>query len=319
MQDKILAALKKRSNEYTSGEELSKKLKVSRTAVWKHIENLRNDGYQIEAHPHLGYRFVSAPDKLLADELNHELYCRIFGKKIFSYASLDSTNVTAYGLAEEGSPEGTIVVAEQQKKGKGRLGRSWISPAGTGVYLSAVLKPEIQPKEASKITLIAAVSVAGALSGISGLKCMIRWPNDIIVDSKKICGILTEMKAEQDKTAFVILGIGINVNTPASSLPKEASSLKVLTGKEYSRVEAAKAVLRELDVNYLRFLKKGFAPFLKEWSLYSAITGRRVKLTCHNRILEGTAQDIDENGALVIRLDNGLSESVLAGDVTLAR
>ena len=319
MQDKIIHIFKSHKDIYISGEDLSKKLGVSRTAIWKHMESLRKDGYVIDAHPHLGYKLLEVPDKLLPEEIAWQLRTEVIGKKIYSYQSLDSTNDTAYKLAEGGCPEGAIILAEEQKSGKGRMGRRWNSPGGFGIYLSCVLRPDIAPNEASKITLLAAISVARAIRNQTHLACLIRWPNDILVDSKKICGILTEMKAEQDNVAFLILGIGVNVNTPMDLLPKGASSIKELLQDKVSRIELAKKILEELDFNYQVFMKDGFEPFVGDWDAYSAINGKRVKLTCHDKAIEGIAQGIDDNGALIVRLDNGFLERVLAGDVTLLR
>jgi len=319
MENKILEILKLKTDGYISGEELSKLLKVSRTAIWKHIENLRRDGYVVEAHPHLGYRLAEIPDRLLPDEIRWRLKTKKIGKKVYSYNTLDSTNETAYRLAEEDCPEGALIIAEEQKKGKGRLGRSWVSPKDAGIYFSCVLRPNIGPNEAAKMTLISAVSVVKAIRAFTSLECLIRWPNDILVNSKKICGILTEMKAEQDKVLFLVIGIGVNVNTSAALLPKEATSIKETVKYAVSRIDLAKRILEELDENYHIFLKQGFQPFVDEWERYSAITGKRVKVLCNDKAVEGTARNIDDDGALVVRLDNGFLKHVLAGDVTLLR
>ena len=224
MEEKILKVLKESNSGYVSGEDLSKGLNVTRASVWKHVENLRRIGYEIEAQPHLGYRLVSIPDKLLAHEIKWGLKTKILGKIIYTYEKVSSTNDRACQIAEEGGEEGTVIVAEQQSKGKGRMGRSWSSPRG-GIYLSVILRPKLIPTEVSKLTLVAALSVAQTIRDTAGLRALIKWPNDILVGKKKLCGILTELKAEQDMTSFVILGIGINVNTRKSLLPENSTSI----------------------------------------------------------------------------------------------
>jgi BirA family biotin operon repressor/biotin-[acetyl-CoA-carboxylase] ligase len=319
MEEQILKVFKTRPDEFISGEELSTQLSVSRAAVWKHIEKLRKDGYRIEAVPHLGYKLVSVPDRMLAEELQWKLGTSVIGKRIFSYDTVDSTNTIAYTFAQDGLAEGAVVVAEAQRKGKGRLGRQWSSPKGAGIYLSCILRPQLLPLEVPKITLVTAVACVTAVRSVSGLNAQIRWPNDVLINDKKVCGILTEMRAEQDTVNFVIVGIGVNVNTTSSDLPDEATSIKEELGRSVSRIEAGKTLLRQLEHYYTLFKNDGFKPIIDEWHTYSGIVGARVKVACHDRELVGQVQDIDENGALIIRLDNGLLERVLAGDLRLLR
>ncbi|MBL7068842.1 MAG: biotin--[acetyl-CoA-carboxylase] ligase [Candidatus Omnitrophica bacterium] len=318
MEEEILKVLKESQNGYVSGEEFSKRLGVTRASIWKHMESLRNIGYDIEAQPHLGYRLVGVPDKLLAHEIMWNLETKIIAKKIYSYETIDSTNDRAYKLAEEGAEEGTVVVAERQSKGKGRMGRRWSSPKG-GVYLSLILRPKLMPTEISKLTLVAAVSVAQTIRSATGLQPLIKWPNDILIGRNKLCGILTELKAEQDLTAFVILGIGINVNTRISLLPKNATSISKELGRDYSKIDLTKLLLKNIESHYILFKENKFKAVIDEWRNLSAILGRRVKITDKLRTIEGQAIDIDEGGALVVRLDNGFNERILAGDVILVR
>lgn len=315
MDEKILSIFRER-NEDVSGEELSRLLGVSRSAIWKHIEKLRAEGYDIVAHPHRGYRLLRIPDKLLPAEIAFGLNTKIMGKKIYSYQRIDSTMDIAYRLAENNSPEGVVVFSEEQSFGRGRMGRKWISPKGKGVYLSLVLRPKIPPLQAAGITLLIAVGIARAIRKVSGLTVKISWPNDILINNKKVCGILTELNAELDSTKFLILGVGINVNTPKSLLPKEATSIKEELGCEISRVELAKEVLREVEKYYILFKQKKFSSIVKEWKDLSLTIGSRIKVFSQGRKIEGQAQDIDSHGALVVRLDNGFLEHLWAGDVT---
>jgi len=318
MEEEILRILKESKGEYVSGEEFSKRLNVTRASIWKYMEELRHIGYEIEAQPHLGYRLIGIPDKLLAHEIMWDLKTKIIGRKVYSYENIDSTNDTAYELAEEGAKEGTVIVAEQQRKGKGRIGRKWTSPKG-GIYISLILRPKLMPTEVSKLTLIAAVSVAQAIRGTTGLRCLIKWPNDILIGRNKLCGILTELKAEQDATSFIVLGIGVNVNTKASLLPKNATSICRELGREISKIDLTRLILEELENHYFVFRQGSFKAVIDEWKNLSAIFGRRVKVTAKTQTVEGQAIDIDEEGALIVRLDNGLHERILAGDVILVR
>lgn len=312
--DKILHIFKKYGDAYVSGEEISKELGVSRTSIWKHIETLRSLGYEIDASPHLGYKLAGRPDRLIPEEIKNDLRTKSLGRNILTYAALDSTNDTAYKLAENGAKEGTVVIAEKQKKGKGRQGRTWVSPKG-GIYLSCVIKPDIEPREVSKITLVSALAVSTAIREIANIPAMIKWPNDITINGKKVCGILTEMKAEQDNVDFLIVGIGVNVSTPASLLPKGATSISEESGDVISKVELAKAILEKMEY-YMALLKKeGFKAIRDEWRDLSETLGRHVKVHCHEGNIEGQALDLDNDGALVVRLDSGFHKRILSGDV----
>lgn len=324
LDEKILKILRSEQYGYVSGEEICKAAGVSRTAIWKHMEKLREDGYEIDASPHLGYRLVHAPDRLIPSEIKWNLKTKIFGKEVLSYNKLNSTNDLAYGLAEKSAKEGVIVLAEEQARGRGRFGRSWVSPPKSGIYLSCILRPDMPPNEIPRITLLAAVSVAKAIRQTCGLEAMIKWPNDILIRGKKVCGILTEMKAEQDTIRFVIVGLGINVNTPLEALPKGASSVKEelrAAGSDIavSRVELAKRVLELLEENYIRMKKEGFDSMIEEWKNLSAMLGARIKVILPNRTFEGQAHDIDSDGSLVVRLDSGISEKVSSGDIVMVR
>ena len=317
MEEKILRIFSKHKDTHVSGEDVSKELGVSRTSIWKHIEVMRDLGYEIEATPHLGYKLIKRPDRLIPEELKDNLKTKFLGKKILSYESLDSTNDTAYHLAENGEKEGTVVVSERQRRGKGRQGRQWVSPKG-GIYLSCILKPDIEPKEVAKITLVSAVALAASIREVAGVDAMIKWPNDIMVKRKKVCGILTEMKAEQDKVNFLIVGIGLNVDSQVSSLPKGATSLNKESDSKVSKVALAKRILENLEHYVLLFKKDGFNKIRDEWHHYSATIGNHVKVHCHNEQIEGQALDVDSDGALVVRLDSGFQRRILSGDVVIA-
>lgn len=319
MEEKILRLFKESPDAYLSGEQISSSLNISRSAFWKHIEKMRSLGYEFDAVPHLGYQLRKIPDKLYPQEITFGLKTQRIGKEITYYDRVGSTNTAAYSLAKAGAVEGAVVLAESQDKGRGRLSRQWLSPKQKGLYMSVILRPKITPFQAPKITLVAAVSTALAIRDVAGVSAVIKWPNDILLGKKKIGGILTEMEAEPDSVKFLIIGIGINVNTRLSELPKGAGSIFEASGKKSSRVELARAILERLEDNYTILKKDGFAPIRREWRNLSVTLGRRVRATCMHRRIEGEATDIDSDGALKIRLDNGFYEKVLAGDLVLLR
>ena len=319
MDEKILNIFRKNPDRYISGEEISQRLKISRAAIWKHIEKLRQKGYDFMATPHLGYRLSFVPDKLFPEEIKFGLNTKIIAKKIFYYDVVDSTNTKCHELAEKKYPQGTIVIAEAQTKGKGRLSRVWASPKYKGIYFSIILKPDILPVHVPKITLLAAVSAVSAIRKLTQLPALIRWPNDILINKGKVCGILTEMDAEADRVNFIILGIGINVTANHSDLPKGATSLLGEGARDVSRCQLLKELLRELESHYLLFKRKGFEPIVQEWQNLSAILGSRVKIISHSEKLEGQASGIDPDGALILRLDSGFQKKITAGDVELVR
>lgn len=324
LDEKILSVLRTMSGNYVSGEELSKDAGISRAAIWKHVEELRAEGYEIEASPHLGYRLIHVPDRLIPQEVKWHLGTKIIGRQILSYKKVDSTNDVAYSLAEKGVRDGSIVFAEEQSSGKGRLGRKWISPAKGGIYMSCVLRPAILPNEMARITLMAAVAVAKAIRFKTGLPAVIKWPNDILVNNKKVCGILTEMKAEQDKVDFVVVGIGLNVNTPAGSLPKGASSLKEELSKtssrhDLTRLELAQSILENIEASYVKLEEDGFGIILDEWKHLSMMIGSAVRIVQQNRSFTGQVYDVDSDGALLVRRQTGLIEKVSSGDVFMGK
>jgi BirA family biotin operon repressor/biotin-[acetyl-CoA-carboxylase] ligase len=324
LDEKILNILRHSKDSYVSGEELCKGADISRAAIWKHMEGLRQAGYEIEALPHLGYKLVSVPDALIPCEIKWKLNTKVFAKEVISYKKVDSTNDIAYQLAEKGVKEGTVILAEEQSKGKGRQGRSWTSPSRGGIYMSCILRPKIAPNEIPRITLLAAVATTQAIRAATSLEATIKWPNDIMLEGKKVCGILTEMKAEQDRAAFIVLGIGINVNTPVKQLPKGSTSLKDELVKrgvkgKVSRIELTKILLEKLEELYNHSQRKGFAAVIEAWKGLSAMIGSRVKVTLPNRTFEGLAHDIDPDGSLMVRLDSGVLEKLSSGDVVMIR
>jgi BirA family transcriptional regulator, biotin operon repressor / biotin---[acetyl-CoA-carboxylase] ligase len=318
MQEAILNFLRKKQ-DYVSGEEISKQLGISRQALWKHTQELRETGYDIVAVPHLGYCLVSSPDRLFPYEIANRLHTKIIGKKVYYFDDIPSTMDVAMQLGMAGAAEGTLVVAETQAKGKGRLGRSWASPQYKGIYVSLILRPGIAPNICPVLTLMAAVSICEAIKTAAGIEAQIKWPNDIFIQNKKLGGILTELNAEMDVTSFIVIGIGINVNTDKKTLPPLAISLKELKKEPQNRVELLKEVLRALEVNYMSFQKEGSALVLEKWRGLSTTLGRRVKVLLQHEQIEAEAVDIDSDGGLLLRDDSGLIRKVMSGDIVHCR
>ncbi len=303
-------------HDFISGEKLASELGVSRTAVWKAVKSLRSRGYSIEAVPRRGYRLVKTPDVIFPQEIKRGLRTRVFGRKIVYFEEVASTNDVAKELASQGAPEGTLVIAEMQTRGRGRMSREWFSPRG-GLWFSIILRPDMTPGEVPLLALMLGVGVAKALLR-EGLRCHLKWPNDVLVDGRKVCGILTELDAEMDVVNYVIGGIGINVNNEVKDFPMEfrhlATTVKAELGRKVSRVVLLKHVLEELERTYDGLNEKGGSVVLDEWRRLSSTLGKRVRVVTHGRTIEGLALDVADNGALLIELENGRIEKIISGD-----
>lgn len=318
MQEKIIDFLK-RKQTYVSGDFMSQRLGITRQALWKHIQELKEIGYDIVAVPHLGYQLVSSPDRLFPFEINHRLNTKFIGRKIYYFDTVSSTMDIATQLGIKNCPCGTLVLAEAQTKGRGRLGRSWLSPKYKGIYLSLVLRPKILPHQAAILTLLSAVSICEAIKEITGLDARIKWPNDILVQHKKLGGILTELNAEMDEVRFLVIGMGLNVNNDKKTLPLNATSLKSELKEGVNRIELLQEILRRIEANYLLFQEKGSQPVAEKWRDYNVTLGRRIKVFFQREHIEGEAADLDSDGALLLRQDSGLTQRITAGDVVHCR
>ena len=319
MDDQVLVALREHQGSFLSGEELRRRSGVSRAAIWKHIEKLRDEGYQIIAQPHTGYQLVAPPDRLIPEELSWGLTTRVIGRKIYSYASTDSTMDVAQRLVAAGEPEGSAVFAEGQTKGRGRLGRTWNSPAGQGIYVSVIVRPKLALASAPLLTVLVAVAVVDAIRTTTGLAARIKWPNDVLIGERKVAGILTELQSELNQVHAAVIGIGLNVNTARAGLPKLATSLALESGAPCDRLAVARGLLTALDHWYAEFKRRGREPVLSAWRRDSMMLGRRVRVACHDRHVDGEATDVDAEGALLVRTDHGRMEAVTAGEVLIVR
>ena len=296
MKAKILAALRE-AEGYVSGQELCERFGVSRTAVWKAINQLKKDGYEIEAVQNRGYRIVSE------NELSSIRKTDWIGKKIYYYDETDSTNVRASRLAEEGAEHGTLVVADQQDAGKGRRGRGWSSLPGTGIFMTLILKPELNPSNASMLTLVTALATARALRRVVNVPALIKWPNDLVVNGKKICGMLTEMSAQFDYINNIVIGIGINVHNESfpEEIEKTASSLLLECGHRFHRADIIEAFLEEFEAAYEVYLKtEDMEGLQQDYNELLVNMNRQVRVLDPKEPFEGKAMGITKKGELIV-------------------
>jgi BirA family biotin operon repressor/biotin-[acetyl-CoA-carboxylase] ligase len=302
MKSEILTMLRE-SESYVSGQELCNKFGVSRTAVWKAINQLKEMGYVIEAVSNKGYHLVSAPDVMNEAEIKSLLHTEWAGQELFCFDTIDSTNTKAKELAEQGYPSGTLVVADQQVAGKGRRGRSWESPSGCGIFMTLMLKPDINPNNASMLTLVAALATAKAISDVTGADARIKWPNDIVINGRKICGILTEMSAQFDYINHIVIGIGINVHN--EQFPEEiretAGSLLLACGRRFHRAELIARFLECFEKDYAVFLKtEDLEGLMKEYNALLVNAQQQVRVLDPKEPFEGKAIGITKKGELIV-------------------
>jgi BirA family transcriptional regulator, biotin operon repressor / biotin---[acetyl-CoA-carboxylase] ligase len=321
--DQLLAAFREAGDQWVSGEELSRRAGVSRTAIWKQMESLRAAGYTLEARPRHGYRLLASPDAVTPAEILPGLTTRAFGRQIEYRESVGSTNDLAKQLARVGAPEGLLVVADEQTAGKGRLGRAWSTPKASALAMSLVLRPRLPPHEAPRITLVAAVAAAEAVQAVTGLPVGIKWPNDLHLQGRKFCGILTEMEAEMERIGFVVCGMGLNVNLPREQLPPEfretATSLLAELGRPVRRAALVQAIMARFEEAYGLFAAGRFGEVLDRWRALSVTLGQPVRVlsVTGEPTLEGLAEEVDPDGALLVRLPGGELRRVLAGEVSI--
>lgn len=308
------------SDGYVSGQQLCEKLGVSRTAVWKAVNGLKEKGYQVEAVRNRGYRIIESPDILVKEELSSMIDTEWAGQTIYYFDQIDSTNIRAKQLGEEGVPHGTLIVAGQQNAGRGRRGRTWESPPGVSIYMSIVLRPEMPPVKAPMLTLVMALSAADSLKECTGLDVQIKWPNDIILNGKKLAGILTEMSTEMDYINHVVIGVGINVNTERlpEELEEKATSLRLETGRIIRRSEIIASIMKEFEKNYQLFIEtQGLRQMQEKYNSLLVNREKEVRILGVKEEYTAYALGINEKGELLVRRDNGEIEAILAGEVSV--
>ncbi|HKS66138.1 MAG TPA: biotin--[acetyl-CoA-carboxylase] ligase [Candidatus Acidoferrales bacterium] len=317
--DALLTLLAENATIVISGAKIAKEIGVSRQAVWRWIQLLRELGVKVKGHPRTGYHIEKIPDILMPQLLSHRLYGTPFARRIVHYFKAESTNTIAMQMGDQNEPHGTVVVAEEQTAGRGRAGRSWISEKSAGITCSILLRPPIAPAQAPLLTLVAGLAARDAAAEELDVVPDIRWPNDLLIKGKKFCGILTEMRAEPDRVHFAVAGIGMNVNQPKmpGALADIATSLRIETGKTHSRLEVLIRLLRHLDRYYNQFIERGPAPILRRFSEVSSyFQGKRVQIRTSAETFTGVTAGLEPSGVLRVLRDDGRgTEAVISGDV----
>jgi BirA family biotin operon repressor/biotin-[acetyl-CoA-carboxylase] ligase len=311
------------AGDFVSGNDLASEIGVSRTAIWKHIAALENEGFVIERERGRGYRLAATPGGLTEGEIASTLLTEWLGRSaLICKALTGSTNSDVSALGRAGAPEGAVVVADAQTAGRGRLGRTWVSRPGLNLYLSILLRPSIVPAAAPQLALVAGLAVAETFEE-EGLSASIKWPNDVLLGGRKACGILTELEAEADRVDFVVVGIGVNLNSVDEDFPPElrsrATSLRLARGREVERARFAAQLLSRFERCYERFREHGFGGLASEWERRSALVGRELTIDGAGETVSGEYAGIDAEGALLLRDREaaGGIRRVLAGDVTI--
>jgi BirA family biotin operon repressor/biotin-[acetyl-CoA-carboxylase] ligase len=324
---RILEELIRLGNGHSTGPQMAARLKILPGMVPAYIAELRKLGYEIESDPHHGYRLLRCPDVLLADELKARLRIGspksepIIGRDIIVYKQTESTSNVLDRLALDGVEEGVVVFAESQTKGRGRRGRIWLSPSGAGLWFSLLLRPRWPPQAVTRITILSAVALVEALREIAGIVAEIKWPNDVLVNGRKLAGILTVMETDSDQVRFVTLGIGVNVrhiDFPPELQPI-ATTIEDAHGLPVRRADLAVSLLLALDRLYAQTMAGDFEPITRQWGEHSSTLGKRVAIQVGSHRVEGQAMALDENGSLLVRTDNGRTEHIMGGDVVLEK
>jgi len=320
MKEKVLRALRS-TEEYVSGQQLCEALGVSRTSVWKSINSLREDGYQIDAIPNKGYKIIGSPDSIAKEEIASRLHTKRIGKEIYYFSKIDSTNQYAKKLGEEGAPDGTIVIADEQTKGKGRSGRHWVTPPGSAIAFTILLRPKLPPASISMVTLVKGLAVCNAIRELYHLPVGIKWPNDVVIDGRKICGILTEMSAEVDGVHYIVIGTGINTNV--DSFPDEikdvATSLKIQLRRPVDRAEVLVRVIEFFEEYYEKFEEDGDLRRLQDTYNEELLNmNEGVRVLDPKGEYTGVALGIDPEGQLLVKRDDtGEIVKVWSGEVSV--
>lgn len=316
----VIAILRSSPAKYFSIKQIARKVGVSEILAREAIGGLSSWGYRFEINDRACYKFKTAPDALFPFEIQFGLLTKYIGKEIESHFSVKSTNESALRWAENGAPEGAMVIAEKQIGGKGRLGRSWHSPPKTGLWFSLILRPQIPPSRAPSISILSALTLSEVLQQKYKLKSKIKWPNDCLIDNYKVAGILTELSAEPDKVNYVIMGMGININIPSRDFPASlksiATSVQAETGEKINRIEFLRNLLNQFEKNYEIFRLKGLKPFHAKIRRHSLMLGKNIKLKLGKKIIQATAFDIDSDGALLAKHRKEILR-VTAGEVTI--
>ncbi|NEU31184.1 biotin--[acetyl-CoA-carboxylase] ligase [bacterium LRH843] len=318
----LLKVFEEHRGEFVSGEKISRQLGVSRTAVWKHIDELRKNGYLLESAPRKGYRLISKPNSIHPHDIKLKLETERLGREQTYFDVIDSTQIVANKLAQDGTKEGHVVIANEQTAGKGRLGRKWHSRFGTSISMSLILRPNLPPQKTPQLTLLTAVAVVRAIKQQTGIKCDIKWPNDVLINGKKIVGILTEMQADPDVVHSVIIGIGLNANQLLEEMDpdirKIATSLAIEKGKEVERASLISAILNEFEILYDLYIEQGFSAIRPLWEAHSISVGTHLYARTMKEVLYGYATGITEDGVLLLVDEKGTEHRIYSADIEIA-
>ncbi|WP_067725624.1 biotin--[acetyl-CoA-carboxylase] ligase [Oceanobacillus damuensis] len=317
--DRLINLLAENEDKFISGQALSESLNISRNAVWKHMKDLGKDGYEIEAKPRKGYRIKEYPDKLSSNTIKWGLESKWIAKTVIHKHSVESTQTIAHRAARENAPHGTIVVADEQTNGRGRMSRTWHSSKEKGIWLSIILRPEMPPNHASQLTLLTATVLADVLNSFEGVEPLIKWPNDILLNQKKTAGILTEMQAEQDRIQYILIGIGLNINHSIEDLSEDiqmkATSLKIETGKEWSIKTIIQRLLTAFETSYDLYMKNGFHPIKEKWEHFGFKIGENIKIQTFSDQWEGKFLGISDEGALLTESIEGKPVKLYSAEI----
>lgn len=316
----IILRILRESDDYISGQQLCEKLGVSRTAVWKIVNQLREEGYKVEAVRNRGYYIIDSPDVMTVQELSSLIKTNWAGQKVHYYDKTSSTNTCIKRLGEDGALHGTLVVADQQTAGRGRRGRAWESPSGGSIYMSILLRPDMSSAKAPMLTLVMALSIVEAIKECVGLAVQIKWPNDLVFNGKKLVGILTEMSTEIDYINYVVIGTGINVNIQSfpEELSDKATSLRAETGHMVKRSKIIAAIMKQFEVHYEKFLKTmDMQGLMEKYNSFLVNYDREVRVLGAKIQYNGHALGINERGELLVRRKDGTVEAVFAGEVSV--
>lgn len=319
MKKKILTLLRERDT-YVSGQEICDKLNISRTAVWKYVHILQEEGYQIESVKKKGYRFIGAPDCLTEEEIVSRLHTKVFAQKTIYHEKIDSTNEEAKRLAENGAIHGTLVISDYQTKGKGRRGRTWLSSKGNCIYMSILLRPDMESQYASGLTLMAALAVSEGIDRLGGCETKIKWPNDVIINGKKVSGILTEMSSEIDYINYVVIGIGINVNdeTFSQEISPTATSIRIESKKVQNRAQLVSYIMEAMEEYYLLYRQTNdLSLLLDKYNEKLVNVNKEVKIIRKGEEQTRIALGIDKTGALLVKDENDMQEEIISGEVSV--
>ncbi len=317
----LLKRLFEANGQPVSGQEIADAFGLSRTAIWKYVKELEKEGYEIGTIRKKGYYLVTVPDRVNEANVKKYLQTNLYGSTIHYFDTCESTQFIAHKEAQSGAPDGTVIISEEQTSGKGRMSRPWASAAQKGIWMSIILRPKLTPQQAPQMTLVAAVAVTRAIQEVTGIEPSIKWPNDILVDGKKVTGILTELQADPDRIKAVILGIGMNVNQTdfPSDLETIATSLKMILGKSVNRAQLIAKILQFLEQYTKLYETEGFVPIKLLWESYSNTAGRRIRAVMLNETIEGTALGISNDGMLELKLDDGTVRGIYSADIELRK